>query len=216
MSYFSIAFNEFFKGLAVHNNRDWFQANKKTYEKEVKEPFQALVLDLLSATNSKAPLKDCVFRINKDTRFSKDKTPYKLHVGAVISDGGRKDMQIPGYYLQLGYDETHVGGGMYMPEKSQLSAIRTAIGKDPKTFETLVSSADFVKLFKEIKGDKNKILPADIKPFADSSPFVFNKQFYFMAEYKDNLVTRPDLLEFIMEHFRAGVPLNNYFKKVMA
>jgi len=111
MSYFSEEFNTFFKGLAANNNREWFLDHKKTYEKEIKQPFQQLVLDLLEKTSSKAPLKDCLFRINRDTRFSKDKTPYKLHLGAVISDGGRKDMQIPGYYLHLGIGDTHIGGG---------------------------------------------------------------------------------------------------------
>ena len=214
--YFNQEFTNFFKGLAAHNDRDWFQDHKKTYEKEVKKPFQQLVSDLLSATRSKALVKDCVFRINRDIRFSKDKSPYQLHVSAVISDGGRKDMQIPGLYLQLSAVELHIGGGMYMPEKDNLLKIRKAIIADPARFERLLKNKNFVQHFETIKGDRNKILPKEVKGLADDNPWVYNKQFYFMTEYADEKIPlRKDLLAFILEHHAAGQEFNAYFAEII-
>lgn len=214
--YFTPQFANFFKGLAAHNDRDWFNDNRKIYEKEVKKPFQALTADLLEATNSKALVKDCVFRINRDIRFSKDKTPYQLHVSCIISDGGRKDMQIPGLYLHLSAEEHHIGGGMYMPEKENLMKIRQAIIHNPKQFEKLVNNAGFTNIFGELKGEKNKILPKELKGLADDNPWVFFKQFYFMKEYHDEKLTlKPDLLSFILEHHRIGKELNNYFAEII-
>lgn len=215
--YFSSEFVDFFKGLAAHNDRDWFLGNKKTYENHVKKPFQQLVADLLEATGSSLPVKDCVFRINRDVRFSNDKSPYKLHVGGVISDGGRKNMQIPGLYLHLSAEEQFIGGGMYMPDKDNLLKIRKAIIDDPKRFEKLLKNKNFVRIYNTIKGDKNKILPKELKGLADDNEWVYNKQFYFMAEYKDETIPiRKDLFAFIMEHHAAGQEFNAYFSEIIS
>ncbi|MBI1305153.1 MAG: TIGR02453 family protein [Bacteroidetes bacterium] len=215
--YFNSQFTDFFKGLAAHNDRDWFQANKKIYENEVKKPFYQLVNDLLSATNSKIQVKDAVFRINRDIRFSKDKSPYQLHVSAIISDGGRKDMQYPGLYIQLSAHQQWIGGGMYMPDKDNLLKIRKAIIADPKKFQKLIDDKNFASVYGTIKGDKNKILPKELKGLADDNPWVYNKQFYFMAEYEDeNLPCREDLLPFILQHYKASEKLNRYFADIIS
>jgi uncharacterized protein (TIGR02453 family) len=214
--YFSSEFTDFFKGLAANNHRDWFNDNRKIYENQVKKPFQQLVADLIEATNSSLQVKNAVFRINRDIRFSKDKTPYQLHVSAVISDGGRQNMQIPGLYVHLSAVEHHIGGGMYMPDKENLMKIRQAIIARPKKFENLLKDKDFASLYESIEGDKNKILPKEIKHLAEKSPWVFNKQFYFMAEYNDeNLPLRKDLLPFIMKHHEGGRRFNDFFKKAI-
>ena len=115
-SYFSKDFLDFFKELAANNNKDWFDANRKRYDKSVKEPFKAFVADLISESQKIDPsidieAKDAIFRINRDIRFSKDKTPYKLDRSAIISAAGRKDHSIPGFYIALGPDKTYLGGG---------------------------------------------------------------------------------------------------------
>ncbi|MCB9260834.1 MAG: DUF2461 domain-containing protein [Flavobacteriales bacterium] len=213
--YFNKAFVDFFKGLAANNNREWFLDNKKIYDKEVKKPFEQLVADLIEATGSKLLVKDATFRINKDIRFSKDKSPYKLHVGAVISDGGRKDMTIPGMYLHLSAEEQWIGGGMYMPEKNQLEQIRMAIANNPKTWDKMLQNPDFIKFYTSIKGEKNKILPKELKEFGDNE-WVYNKQFYYMAEYHDQQIpTKPDLLPFIMQHYEAGKEFISFFKATL-
>ena len=215
--YFTEDFTKFFKGLAAHNDRDWFNDHKKDYEEYVKAPFQNLVADLIDATNSKLEIKDSVFRIYRDVRFSKDKTPYQLHVSAIVSDGGRKNMQIPGLYLHLSAEEHHIGGGMYSPDKENLMKIRKAIIANPKKLEKLLADEDFKRIYTTLKGDKNKILPKEIKGKDAGNPWVYNKQFYFMAEYHDEgIPLRKDLLEFILSHHRAGENFFNYFAKILS
>lgn len=215
-TYFNQAFVDFFKGLAANNSREWFQDNKKLYTKEVKQPFDQLVSDLIDRTGSELLVKNSTFRINRDVRFSKDKSPYKLHVGAVVSDGGRKNMEIPGIYLHLSAEEQWIGGGMYMPGKENLMKIRKAIIANPKAWDKMLANNTFKSFFGTIKGEKNKILPKEIKEEGADLQWVYNKQFYFMAEYKDESIPlREDLLEYIMEHHEAGKEFNSFFKKIL-
>ena len=217
MKYFSADFIKFFKELSANNNRDWFHANKKRYETEVKTPFYALVRDVIDAIGKKdgdlnLEVKNAVFRINRDIRFSKDKSPYKLHVGAIVSAGGRKNMQIPGLYIQLGAAEQWVGGGSYMPDKQHLQKIREAIAKSPEKYRKIINAKKFKTYFTNgIEGDKNKILPKEFKPFAEDIPELFHKQFYCMAKHKGaTFVKQENLLKVIMDHYMAMRPLNEF------
>ncbi len=219
MTYFTAKFPKFFKDLSKNNNRDWFQDNKKLYEDEVKKPFYAFVEDLISAVGKiegelNLEVKNAVFRINRDTRFSKDKTPYKLHVGAIVSKGGRKNMQVPGLYIQLSSTEHHIGGGSYMPDKNNLVKIRKAIAKDPTAFRKILKNKKFKTYFPDgIQGEKNKILPKEFKPFADDIPELFRKQFYVMSNHKGmKFVQQDDLLKVVMNHYKATAELNNFIR----
>jgi hypothetical protein len=103
MTCFTTDFNAFFMDLAKNNNKEWFDANRKRYESSVKKPFHAFVgeaiqrIGKLDRTVAIEP-KEAIFRINRDIRFSKDKTPYKLSCSAIISPAGRKDHAVPGLY----------------------------------------------------------------------------------------------------------------------
>ena len=169
MKYFNESYNLFFKELAANNNRDWYQDNKSRYEKEVKKPFEAFVADLIiEMTKYETRMKnlqpkDAIFRIFRDTRFSQDKTPYKLYASAALSPLGKKDMEMPGTYLQFGVGEIWIGGGSYMPYKEQIEKIRTAMIQSPETVQALQSDRDFVQYFGEIRGEKNKLLMHLIK-----------------------------------------------------
>ena len=153
MRYFNQSFIDFFKGLAANNSKEYFDEHRKTYEKEVKKPFHKLLLDLKDELAKHDPniakleLKNALFRINRDIRFSKDKSPYNLHVSAVVSPYGRKDMQYPGLYIQLSIDECHFGGGMYMPDKDNLLKIRKHIGENPKAIDKLLKEPKFKKVY---------------------------------------------------------------------
>ena len=223
MSYFNKEFVSFFKELSKNNNRDWFHANKKSYEEAVKKPFYAFVGDLIDAVGKVdgnplgLEVKNAVFRINRDIRFSKDKSPYKLHVGAVVSAGGRKNMQIPGIYLQLSAEEHFVGGGSYMPDKQNLSQIRAAIAADPKQYRKAIASKKFLTFFPDgIEGEKNKILPKEFKALGDTVPELFNKQFYCMAKHKgQKFVLQKDLLKTVIDHYKAMAPLTQFITKAI-
>jgi uncharacterized protein (TIGR02453 family) len=219
--YFNESFNTFFKGLASHNEREWFHANKKTYEKEVKNPFNNLILDLISRLDQEGPglkieLKNAIYRINRDIRFSKDKSPYKLHVGAVLATGGRKGVHMSGFYLHLGVEEAWIGGGVYMPEKEGLTKIRTHLLNNYEEAEKILGESSFKSHFGELKGDKNKILPKEFKGKAQGKPLIFNKQFFFMATRDGaETVVREDLADYLMSHFKAGMKWNAFLAKAL-
>lgn len=215
-------FLDFFKELTANNHRDWFHANKKRYEASVKQPFKELVISLIDRMKALDPEfalepKNAIFRINRDIRFSKDKTPYKTFVSAVVSRGGRKDLGYPGIYLQLGPDGSHIGGGCYSPDKQQLIALRTAISQDYARVEKLLGNKKFRSYFPDgIKGERNKILPKPFKEFGATQPFLFQKQFYYMTHYEDETTAlRDDLADFVMEHHKAAKGWSEFIKEVL-
>ena len=109
---------DYLKDLSKNNNREWFHANKKAYEKDLKKPFQNLVQQLIDTFQRHDPdiqiqPKEAIFRINRDIRFSKDKTPYKTHVSAIISPKGRKGKEYPGFYFHFEAGRLMMGGGAY-------------------------------------------------------------------------------------------------------
>ena len=102
--------------------------------------------------------KDCLFRIFRDVRFSKDKRPYKTNMGSFIAKGGRKSMRA-GYYFHIEPDGNFAGGGIYMPPSEPLKNIRTAIFENPETFIELTETKKFKKIFTEFHGEKLKTAP---------------------------------------------------------
>ncbi|MCB9307619.1 MAG: DUF2461 domain-containing protein [Lewinellaceae bacterium] len=210
-------FLQFLYELSQNNNRDWFEKNKKRYESSVKKPFEETVGAVLERIRSFEPgftatPKDCIFRIYRDTRFSADKTPYKTHVGAVLTSQGRKNMDQPGYYLHIEFGNLMLGGGAYFLNKEPLRKVRTAIMQDSGTFRDLVGNKEFIEKFSEIKGEKNKVMPPEFKEAVKSEPMLAHKQFYFMAEIDPENVLRPDFPDFAATYFKAGKPLNDFFR----
>lgn len=219
MAYFTEDYLDFFKELAANNHKDWFHENKKRYEVSVKEPFKSFVQDIIDRTTAvdnrfAGEAKDAIFRINRDIRFSKDKTPYKLNRSALIAPGGRKlGMGTPGMYLELGPEHFRFYSGLYMLEKDTLYKVREYIIKNSIKLDKLVSDKEFVAKFGELRGEKNKVLPKEFKAAAEKQPFIFNKQFYFFAEFSPETIIRDDLAELIMEHFEASQPMRQFLTK---
>ena len=213
-------FNAFFKDLAKNNNKEWFDANRKRYETSVKEPFAAFVgeaikrIGKLDKAISIEP-KDAIFRINRDIRFSKDKTPYKLSTSAIISSAGKKDHAAPGIYLELGPEHVGIYAGAYMPEKAQLERIRTALINDGKALRKIICAKPFVDHFGAVRGEVNKVIPAPFKVAAAKEPLIANKQFYVMAELPAKLVASEDLLDVLLDHYKAVRPFNDWLQKAM-
>ena len=208
MAWFSADFNRFFIELAANNNKDWFDANRTRYEKEVKKPFETFVGEMIQRIAKVDPKlriapKEAIFRINRDVRFSKDKAPYKLNRSALISAAGRKEMNVPGIYFELGPEAVRIYGGAYMPDKEALLQIRSRIAKDLAKFKKLREDKAFVKHFSSIQGEANKRLPPEFQAAAAKEPLLFNKQFYFGAELSPKTVTSPKLPDALMEHYHA-------------
>jgi len=155
----------FLKALKKNNTKEWFDKNKPKYL-EAKEEFEVVVQSIISALNkfdkkisSDMKAKDCVFRIYKDVRFSKDKTPYKNHFGAYFSPGGKKS-NAAGYYLHFQPGNLFIAGGNWQPEPPQLQAIRQEIDYNGDKLVKLLRAKPFSAFFKGLsEEDKLKTAP---------------------------------------------------------
>lgn len=217
MSYFTPTFIKFFKELSINNNKNWFDENRKTYEKEVKEPFLKFVEEMIHRIKKYEPEidikpSDAIMRINKDIRFSKDKTPYNTHVAANISIYGKKDKSYPGTFFQFSHDKIMLYGGAYMMDTSTLLRVRNYISKNLQNFSAAYNDKDFKEKYGTIQGEKHKRVPKEFERVAIKEPLIINKQFYYAAELKSDLITKDELPERLMEYYKAGKKLNNFLK----
>lgn len=221
MPYFEPDFLEFFKELAPNNNKDWFDENRKRYHRVIKDPFQAFVKDLISELSKSNPKlkelepRDCIFRINRDIRFSKDKTPYKLNVSALVAVGGRKNRQGEGCYVELSPEHLRVYGGVYEPDKESLLSIREGIAADIDGFQKAINNKKFESRFGHIRGDKNKIIPKDLKAAGEKEPLIYNKQFYYFAEFDPEVIISDNLMSTITSTYDDAREVEQYFSKIL-
>lgn len=221
MSYFDHEFFGFLEELAKNNNTDWFHANKKRYDESVKEPFRALVEEMIFMIRAQDPDLDttpaqAIFRINRDIRFSKDKSPYKTHMAAAIQNGGRKTGNSPGFYFHLSPASVSVGGGAHHLDKDGLYRIRQTIAASPDTFAHLYRERDFLAKYGQIKGEKNKRLPKEFQEVLEHEPLIANKQFFYMATLNPKIILRADLPDLLMEYYSAAEGLRGFLKHALA
>lgn len=214
----STKYAAFFKGLEKNNNRDWFQENKKSYENDVKKPFLSLLDSLIphlvefDGQISGEP-KDALFRINRDIRFAKDKTPYNILMKAGFAPGGKKSF-LPGYYLGISYDTIHVGGGLFNLKSPELKLVRDRITEYPDDFVDVISNPDFVNKFGELKGERAKRLDVKYQSVLEKTDFILNKQFYAMAEIDlTGYFDSKKILDVITSYFKTINPLNQFLKE---
>lgn len=221
MAFFDIKFLNFFKDLAANNNKVWFDENRSTYEDFVREPFKEFVQHLINtvAIKNKAfkelEPKDCIFRINRDIRFSKDKTPYKLMVSAVIAPEGKKSKAVNGVYIELSPAHLRVYGGIYEIDKDDLYAVREEMALAPEKFKKIYSAPKFKSVFGQILGEKNKIIPKEFREAAEIEPLIYNKQWYFYAEFAPETILSDNLDQIILDCFEAGKPMEKYFNSII-
>jgi uncharacterized protein (TIGR02453 family) len=214
------SFIDFFIELAQNNHKDWFDKNRSRYQTYVKEPFTNLVSEIIIELKEKESLnnletKDCIFRINKDVRFSKDKQPYKLQMGASICKNGKKDMSYPGLYFEIGPEYLNIYSGVYMPDKNQLENIRNCIFNNNDAFLKIISDKKFIKHFGTIKGEKNKVIAQHLKTFALTQPLIYNKQFYVIHQIDINKVINKNIKNYILEVYESVATLNEFFRKAI-
>lgn len=217
MSHFEPAALEFLADLAAHNDRDWFSEHRKTYEQKVRDPFKAFVSDVIAACAEREPAfadlepKHCIFRINRDTRFSKDKQPYKTHLSAGISPGGKKSGD-PGLYVHFDAGRLVVGGGAYWVEKDDLYVLREHIAAQPEQFNKLLAKPSFKRKYGALQGERNVRLPKEFRAAAEVCPHILNKQFFYMAELPVQHVVSPSLVQKVMEHFDAAAEVRQFLR----
>ncbi len=211
----------FLKKLKINNNREWFDSNKTEYlaSKEIFEEFVSELIKGINKFDKKVSLdlkpKDCTFRIYKDVRFSKDKTPYKNNMSASINPGGKKS-NIPGYYFHLEPDGCFLAGGVYMPMPDVLKAIRQEIDYNPLPLINVLKSASFKKEFNGLdEEDKLKNPPKGFNKDHAHSEILKNKHFIVSKKFENKVILKKEGLIKTLDSFKAMYPFLDYLRKAI-
>ena len=198
----SIESFQLLEDLKSNNNRDWFQNNKKRYEIFKKEYHQLIqdFLDLMKpndVTLSLLEVKNCAFRINRDIRFSKDKSPYKTHLG-VWMNTNYGNSNGPGYYVHIEKGKSFIAGGLYSPEADELKKIRKEIAFFYDDLEAIVNEKSFKSVFGNLEQNESNSLKNAPKGYEKDHPAIeFLKLKSFVAVYKfdDSKLQNKDFIE---------------------
>jgi uncharacterized protein (TIGR02453 family) len=213
---------QFLVDLAFNNERPWFQAHKADYERLLKEPVEALCTDLGAELAKRGvPLradpKASPFRIYRDTRFSKDKTPYKTNVAASfpwVGDGAAtsagESQRHGGGYFHLSPEGSYMGGGMWRPEPARLAAYRKAIDEDPEIALGALEDPVFRARFEPVHGDMYKRIPSGFAPDHPHADLLRLKDVTFGRELSTDEVFSADLPVVLADDFAAAVPVMRF------
>ena len=206
---------QFFRGLARHNNREWFQPRKMLFEEKVKQPMRALVEALNGELRKFAPAyvsdpDKAVYRIYRDTRFSKDKTPYKSHIAASFDRRGGNGHGDAGYYVAISQKEAAIGGGIYMPDPAALLAIRNHIAEHHAELRRLLKARAVKELLGEMQGERLSRVPKGFCSEHPSADLLRFKQFFLYVELPPELATTPEFFGEIVKRFRAMRPFLDF------
>lgn len=205
---------DFLSNLKENNNRDWFQEHKKDYE-EAKAAMLGLIQKLIdeisvfdSSVGSLDP-KQCLFRIYRDVRFSKNKEPYKTNMGGFLVMGGRKSGNA-GYYLHLEPGNSFVGGGIHRPEPKQLKAIRDEIAYSGGELVSIIESKKFKRYFSKIEGESLVRPPKGFDQDSEYLDLLKMKSFTVFKPLENSILLKEDFVENIVSVFKAMVPFNGF------
>jgi uncharacterized protein (TIGR02453 family) len=214
---------KFLKDLKKNNSKPWFDKNRKVYE-AAKADFVNFIQSVIDQHSKKDPsiksllAKDCMFRINRDIRFSKDKSPYKSNFGASINKGGRKAMNSAGYYFHLEPGNCFVGGGIYMPMPDELKKLRQEIDYNFSDFKKILNA----KKFKSVYGDLDKSdefllsrVPKGYLPENPAAEYLKLKSYIAMIRIKDSDLTSKGLVKKTADAFEALQPLIEFINEAI-
>lgn len=226
---FSHAALQFLVDLAMNNERPWFQARKADYERLLKEPLEALCADLAVEFDRKdVPLradpKKSPFRIYRDTRFSKDKAPYKTNVAADFpwvgpargGPDGSTGWQGAGGYFHLSPEGSYIGGGMWHPEPGRLAAFRRAVDQDAERTLAVLENARFRAKFEPVHGDSLKRVPTGYAPDHPHADLLKLKDVTFGRQLNDEEVFSPKLPAILAAEFAVAVPVMAFLASLEA
>lgn len=205
---------EYLRGLRSHNNREWFQDNKDRYDAlrqgfidEVQELINRIALFDPEVTGVEA--KDCLFRIYRDIRFSPDKTPYKIHFAAYISQGGRASER-GGYYIHLEPDGCLLSGGVWCPPPPLLKKLRQDIYDHIDEFTAILEEPSFKATFPVLEGDMLKRMPAGY-PADSPYDYILKHKDFSVASYRpDAFFLEADWMDKAVDCFKMLLPFNRF------
>jgi uncharacterized protein (TIGR02453 family) len=208
---------QFLKQLKVNNNKEWMDANRKQYEaaKSDFEQFVTKVIEGISAFDpslSDLTAKQCVFRVNRDIRFSENKAPYKFNFGASFSKGGKKSPSA-GYYVHLEPGSSFVGGGCWMPPADMLKNIRQEIDYDLKTFKKIIDQKGFKNLYPAIDGERLKKAPQGYDIENPAIDFLRLKSFTVGHPVKDADFLGKNAVKEVVHSFKVMKPFVDFLNR---
>ena len=204
---------DFLRRLKKNNNRPWFQGHRTEYEENVRFPMQCFIAALAVRLHDDAPEiefhpKRSIFRIYRDTRFSKNKTPYKTNVAASFALRGVKwETETPGLYVGVGTEEVFIGGGLYMPGGEALKSIRRSIADHPDDYLAVVRSPRFRKRFGGIQGEVLSRAPLGYPADHPMIGHLRHKQFFVGVELEEKACYTARFLETVAGVFTDTMPL---------
>jgi len=209
----------FLQQLCVNNNREWFNYNRTLYKRQ-KEEFETIVTRLIANVSefdssvSQLTVKDCTYRINRDTRFSNDKTPYKTHFGAFIAPGGKKACT-SGYYLHIEPDNSIIAGGVHMPPSDVLLKLRTAIFENATEFISIIENPEFKKIFSTLDGDKLTAAPRGFSKNFEHIDLLKFKSYTFACKVSDDFIENSDVEAFVVNRFKIMKDFNSFMNRAL-
>ncbi|MGZ8557838.1 MAG: DUF2461 domain-containing protein [Chitinophagaceae bacterium] len=211
---------KFLKDLSKNNNKAWFDTHRKNYE-DAKNDFAGFIQTVIDKHGkmddgiAQLKAKDCVFRINRDVRFSKDKSPYKNNMGAYICKGGKKSV-FGGYYFHCQPGNSFVGGGLWMPMPAELSKVRQEIDYNFDSFKKITGSGKFKAVYGDLSEEAEYMLSRVPKGYDADNPaanYLKRKSFVAMTPLKDPELTSKDLTKKILIAFSALQPLLKFINQ---
>lgn len=213
---------QFLDDLKANNNRDWFQDNKKRYE-IFKKDYHQLVSDFLDTMKPLDPslellqIKDCTFRINRDIRFSKDKSPYKAHLGVWLSSGA-KGANRSGYYVHIEKGASFIAGGFYSPDAEELKKVRKEIAFFYDDLEEILKEKNFKKEFETLDINENNSLKSMPRGYEKDHPaieFLKLKSFTVSQKYDISEVTKKDFVAKMSQKLITLKPFNEFINRAL-
>jgi uncharacterized protein (TIGR02453 family) len=209
----------FLKGIQKNNSKEWMEANKALYI-SAKSQFEEIISRLIERIALFDPHiigaepKKCIFRLHRDTRFSKDKRPYKENMGGFINREGRKGMD-GGYYFHIQPGQSMLAGGVYMPPPDILKKIRQEIDYNPGALKNFMDSRNFRKYFGSFEGDRLKKAPKGYNPYHQNIELLKLKYYILVHRVKDKDLLTSNFLDYAVKVFKAMYPLNEYIRNAL-
>lgn len=209
----------FLGGLEKNNNKAWFDAQRSQYD-QARSAFEEFV-QLLIAEISKfddlgiLSAKECIFRINRDVRFSKDKSPYKTNMGALMGTAGKKSAR-QSYYVHIApHDQSFLAGGLHMPTPEQLAKFRQAIARDAAPFKKIIGARDFVRNFGALEGEKLATAPKGYPRDHPEIEILKLKEITFGHPLTDKDLLKPGIVTDCAQVFKSLKPFLKYLDSIL-
>ena len=213
---------QFLEDLKANNNRDWFLDNKKRYE-VFKKDYHQLVIDFLDAMKpldsslEMLEVKNCTFRINRDIRFSKDKSPYKSYIGVWLSSGV-KGQNRSGYYVHIEKGSSFIAGGFYCPEADDLKKVRKEIAYFYEDLEEILDEKNFKKEFEDFDRNESNLLKNPPRGYEKDHPaieFLKLKSFETTQKFDIKAISQKDFVSVMSKKLISLKPLNDFINRAL-